>query len=144
MTLIFVYGTLKSGFPNVATNRGRLAAATATPLDPWPLYLVGERSVPWLINSKGEGVRITGEFYEVDDDALSAMDRLERIDAPDGYRRRTIAVSVEGETREAQVYLKEPDQLSASEIKAGPLAEYTAEQAKLYRSRSRQTDSSVP
>ena len=135
MTLVFVYGTLKQGFPNHATNRGRLVAATATTLDPWPLYLVSERSVPWLIDRKGEGSRITGELYEVDDGALSAMDRLERIDAPDGYRRRTIAVSVDGSTREAQVYLKEPDRLSPGEIKAGPLAEYAAEHARLYRRR---------
>lgn len=135
MTLVFVYGTLKTSFPNAATNRGRLIA-TATTLDPWPLYLVSERSVPWLIDRKGEGVRITGELYEVDADALSAMDRLERIDAPDGYRRRTIAVSVDGATREARVYLKEPDQLSPEEIKAGPLAEYTPEHARLYRKRN--------
>src|SRR5690349_20975370 len=121
MPLVFVYGTLKAGFPNAATNRGRLVAAAATTLEPWPLYLVSERSVPWLIDSKGEGVRITGELYEVDDDALSAMDRLERIDAPDGYRRRTITVSMpgDGSTHEAQVYLKEPRQLSPGEIKAG-------------------------
>lgn len=134
-TLVFVYGTLKQGFPNAATNRGRRIAAAATTLDPWPLYLVSERSVPWLIDRKSEGLRVTGELYEVDDDALAAMDRLERIDAPDGYRRRTIAVSVEGNTREAQVYLKEPDQLSPGEIKAGPLAEYTPEHATLYRQR---------
>ncbi len=81
MTLVFVYGTLKQGFPNHATNRGRRVAGTATTVDPWPLYLVSERSVPWLIDRKGGGVRVTGELYEVDDDALVAMDRLERIDA---------------------------------------------------------------
>ncbi len=136
MVLVFVYGTLKHGFPNAATNRGRRVAATATTLDPWPLYLVSERCVPWLIDRKGDGVRVTGELYEVDDDALAAMDRLERIDAPDGYRRRTIAVSVDGIKREAQVYLKEPDQPSAGEIKAGPLTEYTPEHARLYRRRA--------
>lgn len=136
MTLVFVYGTLKQGFPNAATNRGQRVAGAATTLDPWPLYLVSERCVPWLIDRKGDGVRVIGELYEVDDDALAAMDRLERIDAPDGYRRRNIAVSVEGEMREAQVYLKEPEQLSPEDIKAGPLAEYTPEHARLYRRRS--------
>ncbi len=136
MTLVFVYGTLKQGFPNQAINRGRRVGRAVTH-QLWPLYLVGERRSPWLLDRPGEGLHVTGELYEVDEETLAGMDRLERIAEPDGYRRRTIAVTIPGEGahRGAQVYLKDPALISPGDIKAGPLAEYTPEHAKLYRKR---------
>jgi len=50
-TLVFVFGTLKQGFPNFATNRGRRVGGTFRTLERLPLLLVGQRHVPWLIHS---------------------------------------------------------------------------------------------
>jgi gamma-glutamylaminecyclotransferase len=135
--LVFVFGTLKEGFPNFATNRGTRVGGTFTTCTPYPLYLVGERHVPWLVDRPGEGLAVDGEVYRVDDATLAAMDRLERVTEPDGYRRLPLQVqeSGSGERRVVQAYLKPPAQLVAGEVRAGPLAAYTPEHAASYRRR---------
>ena len=50
---VFVFGTLKEGFPNFATNRGRRIAGGFVTVQRYPLYLVGERFSPWLLDAAG-------------------------------------------------------------------------------------------
>src|SRR5215470_7038413 len=90
--LVFVFGTLKEGFPNFATNRGVRMAGSFKTCAAYPLYLVGERHVPWLVNSPGTGARVSGQIFRVDRETLAAMDRLERVSEPDGYRREVLEV----------------------------------------------------
>src|ERR1700752_159350 len=92
--LVFVFGTLKEGFPNFATNRGVRVAGSFRTCAAYPLYLVGERHVPWLINTPGTGVRVSGEIFRVDGAALAAMDKLERVSEADGYSR--VVLEIEG------------------------------------------------
>jgi len=136
--LVFVFGTLKEGFPNFATNRGVRMAGSFKTCAAYPLYLVGERHVPWLVNSPGAGVRVSGEVFRADDVALAAMDRLEGVSRPDGYRREVLEVEGGDSPRLllAYAYLKQPSQLVMSEVRAGPLEEYRLEHAALYRPRS--------
>src|SRR6478672_567892 len=89
---VFVFGTLKEGFPNFATNRGHRIAGDFVTVQRYPLYLVGERFSPWLLDAAGEGERVIGQVFEVDPAGLAAMDDLERVTQPDGYRRRTVEV----------------------------------------------------
>ena len=112
---VFVFGTLKEGFPNFAVNKGVRVPGTFRTRDRFPLYLVGERHVPWMLDLRGEGERVVGEVYEVDDTALAAMDRLERVAEPDGYRR--VAIPVEGDDAPLEVfaYLKFAPHLVRSE-----------------------------
>ncbi len=136
MTPVFVFGTLKAGFPNHHHNDGRLLGRFVT-RERFPLYLAGERCSPWLLDMPGTGERVAGEVYLVDDPALARMDRLERTHAPDGYRRREIMVEgTEDEVLEVQVYLKPPAQFDPALFRGGPYAEYTAEHAALYRQRA--------
>src|SRR5262249_33073917 len=136
--LVFVFGTLKQGFPNFATNRGVRVAGSFRTIAAYPLYLVGDRHVPWLMNTPGTGVRVSGEIFRVDAAVLAAMDRLERVSEPDGYRR--MELEVEGGDSPgrllAYAYLKQPSQLEMSEVRAGPLEEYKLEHAALYRPRA--------
>ena len=136
--LVFVFGTLKEGFPNFATNRGVRVAGSFRTCAAYPLYLVGERHVPWLVNSPGLGVQVAGQIFRVDSETLVAMDRLERVSEPDGYRREVL--EVEGGDSPgllcAYAYLKQPGQLAMSEVRAGPLEEYKHEHASLYRPRA--------
>jgi len=136
--LVFVFGTLKDGFPNFATNRGTRLPGVFRTQSPYPLYLVGDRCVPWLVDAPGTGMRVAGQVFEVDDDTLAAMDRLERISEPDGYRRHFLALEGGEPSRvlSAHAYVKSPDQLVTSEVRAGPLAEYTLQHAALYRPRT--------
>ena len=92
--------------------------------------------MPWMFDQRGEGERVAGEVYEVDDAALAEMDRLERVGHSDGYRRAAILVEVPGATLDAFAYLKPMSQFDPAEVRAGPLAEYTLEHARLYRPRA--------
>ena len=139
--LVFVFGTLKEGFPNFATNKGRRVPGDFITRQRYPLYLVGERHSPWLIDSAGEGERVCGQLFEVDETILAAMDLLERVREPDGYRRVTIPVeSAGGESAphaiEAFAYLKQARHFVPSDARLGPLREYTLEHAALYRPRT--------
>lgn len=136
--LVFVYGTLKQGFPNFVNNHGTRLPGDFTTVERYPLYLVGERHSPWLLNRAGDGERVTGQVFEVDSAALATMDALERITEADGYRRVELAlVPAHGvDVITAFAYLKQAEHLASSAIQAGPLPEYTQEHAALYRSRT--------
>jgi len=137
---VFVFGTLKAGFPNFHVNRGTRVAGDFVTLRPYPLYLIGERRSPWMLDQPGAGLHVRGQVFEVDDAALAQMDVLERVGEPDGYRRVHIEVALAGQagaaTFEAFAYLKEPAEFRAvADDALGPLAEYTHEHAALYRTR---------
>ena len=138
--LVFVFGTLKEGFPNFDANQGARVPGEFVTVQRFPLHLVGERCSPWLINSPGQGQQVAGQLFQVDPAALEQMDKLERINEPDGYRRLPIEVAPRGASPasrlEAFAYLKEPAQFSLTNARHGPLAEYTLEHAALYRSRA--------
>lgn len=153
--LVFVFGTLKEGYPNFATNRGRRVAGDFITVERYPLYLVGERFSPWLVYLAGEGERVIGQLFEVDDATLAAMDILERVAQADGYRRVPIDVEEVSQrehagrepggargtrgacgTRAVHAYVKAPEHFDAAQAKGGPLREYTMAHAALYRSRA--------
>lgn len=138
--LVFVFGTLKEGFPNFATNQGHRRPGEFVTIERFPLYLIGERMSPWMIAKPGEGFQVRGQLFTVSATALSAMDALERIHEPDGYRRLKIAVaSVADDEREVLdvfAYLKPADQFEIGMVKKGPLACYELSDALLYRPRS--------
>jgi gamma-glutamylaminecyclotransferase len=134
--LVFAYGTLKDGFPNFRINNGNRVPGEFMTVQRFPLYLVGARRTPWLVNSPGEGEQVLGQVFEVDDAALLQMDRLERVHAPDGYQRLSIEVGGRGKPGVVPfavfAYVKEPEQLAEEKVWSGPLAEYTLEHATLY------------
>jgi gamma-glutamylaminecyclotransferase len=134
---VFVFGTLKEGFPNFHINDGRRIGTTFTTVERYPLYLIGDRCSPWLVDSPGSGERVIGQVFEVDDFVLQAMDRLERVGQFDGYKRRTIQVCAGAVEKPmvVHVYFKEPKEVCESEVRDGPLAEYTLMHAKHYRCR---------
>ena len=137
--LVFVFGTLKEGFPNFAINKGRRLPGVFLTRDRYPFYLVGERHSPWLVDQPGEGERVVGQVFEVDEVALAAMDALERIHEPDGYRRVKIPVALDrgdgGASIDVFVYMKQARHFVQTEVRVGPLREYLPEHAALYRPR---------
>jgi gamma-glutamylaminecyclotransferase len=136
--LVFVFGTLKEGFPNFATNRGTRLPGEFRTRASYPLYLVGERHSPWLIEEPGKGLRVTGQIFRVDAETLAEMDALERVSEPDGYRRKLLELDGADSSSvvSAYAYLKAPEQLVPSEVRAGPLGKYTDEHASMYRPRA--------
>ena len=138
--LIFVFGTLKEGFPNFGANAGTRVPGMFITQERYPLYLVGQRCSPWLIDTPGQGEHVRGQVFEVQPKALKQMDLLERVSEPDGYKRVQIQVTPQspdvGHSISVFAYLKPPGSLEAAAIAAGPLAEYTFEHAARYRKRA--------
>lgn len=134
---VFVYGTLKEGFPNFATNRGRRVPGEFVTLAPHRLYLVGPRAVPWLLVADGQGQPVAGQVFEVDDATLADMDRLEGVGRADGYLRVPVEVRPAGEcaapAQTVFAYLKPAAQLTDDLPRDGPLAAYSIEHAARYR-----------
>lgn len=129
MPLLFVYGSLKQGFPNFHANHGRRLEGEYRTAEPHPLYLFNGQ-LPCLLPLPGQGLTVRGQLFEVDDAALATMDRLERVGEPGGYRRETIAVvavdhgaALPGAS--AFVYVQDPGFLALGGPHEGPLAEYT-------------------
>lgn len=80
MTLVFVYGTLKSGLWNNRLLKG-LEHQKALTVDEFVMHSHG---VPFMVqkdkSQEGKPARIRGEVYECNDAYLASLDRLE------GYR----------------------------------------------------------
>lgn len=136
--LVFVYGTLKKGFPNHNNYMGsakRLGKYQT--IEKYPLILCGARYVPCMINSPGKGHHVEGELYEVDDECLNRIDALEGIQDSDGYRRTVIRVSSSElksqDIREALAYLMPPDQVT--DRKSNDLKAYELDAANKYTPR---------
>lgn len=142
-TLIFVYGTLKEGFPNFAINAGRRVPGEFRTREAFPLYVISlahEDRAPWLMASPGQGARVRGQVFEVDARTLAAMDALEEVGLPQGYLRMEIELdrvdAVPGTgtaVTRAQAYLKAPDQLAHCLSCEGPYEAYTLALAEGYR-----------
>lgn len=113
LNLVFVYGTLKREFPNHRRymKSARLIGRYHT-VEKYPLVVFGDRYLPALLNSPGEGRHVEGELYEVNDECLARIDSLEGTHEPTGYRRHMIAVKsiekIEPDQTRAYAYLLDP------------------------------------
>lgn len=135
---VFVYATLKKGFPNFKLNQGKKLPGRFTTESSYPLYLVGDRHSPWMIDDAGNGEIINGEVYQVDKQQLKKMDKLESINKEDGYRRILIQVKSlkHFHVHDVFCYMKPKDMLNIENIRFGPLSSYEQEHSKLYKPRS--------
>ena len=132
---VFVYGTLKEGFRNFHVNRGTRLPGEFVTVQAFPLYVIGEFGLPWLVHEPGNGQRVRGQVFEVDDAALAAMDVLERIDDAAWYARHPLAVQPlpDGTPIQALAYFGNAARLALDTRHHGPLDEYTAAHQALYR-----------
>ncbi|EEY65137.1 uncharacterized protein PITG_16332 [Phytophthora infestans T30-4] len=117
-TLVFVYGTLKTGLynytmylkPAIELDKASFVAAARTSKEEFHMVLDDQAFYPCLYRApKDEGYRVLGEVYSVEDDTLAALDVLEEVD-DDLYARDEIDVDLldgerKGETVSSLVYL---------------------------------------
>jgi len=90
---VFVYGTLKRGYPNAHVGMPRATyIGDACTAERYPLVTGGKWFVPNLINEPGTGFQVAGEVYQVDDAVLAELDALETVHLADGYRRLEIEI----------------------------------------------------
>jgi gamma-glutamylaminecyclotransferase len=136
MPLLFVYGSLKEGFPNFHVNRGRRLPGSYRTVQAHPFYLA-EGVLPCLVHTPGRGHKVIGQVFEVSDADLAAMDKLERLGQPGGYDRVTIEVEANDDTLAgplaAFAYVQHESRLAGASPHLGPIAEYTLEHAKSLR-----------
>jgi gamma-glutamylaminecyclotransferase len=134
---VFVYGTLKEGFRNFHVNRGTRVAGDFVTEQALPLYVIGEFGLPWLVNAPGQGTRVTGQVFDVDETALAAMDVLERIGEREWYARLPLRVHPlgGGPALDAVAYFGSAARLAQDTVHHGPLAEYKLEHQALYSPR---------
>jgi len=135
---VFVYGTLKAGYPNFHVNTGMRVPGDFVTVERYPLYVIGGIHVPWLVNLPGEGEHVMGQVFEVDDQTLAGMDVLEQVDEPGWYTRAEIAVRPRHDPAATPlrvfVYFGDAARLSRETVHLGPLTEYTLAHSRSYRS----------
>ena len=134
--LVFVYGTLKRGFPNYpAYMHAAQFVGICRTAEKYPLVLNGDRHVPCMLDTPGKGSAVSGELYRVDGAGLQRLDDLEAVGRPGGYERRIIEVLMDGGTeprrRRALAYLMKPE--NVFDVRSAWLSEYTLEDALKYR-----------
>ncbi|CAO2163790.1 unnamed protein product [Urochloa humidicola] len=141
-TKVFVYGTLKRGFPNhpllaACASSFVGAASTAAPAS----LVIGPYSVPFLLptpsSSTSSGHVISGELYATSPAALVELDALEGTHIG-VYKRRPITVLAggSGEVVEVEAYFAHPSYAEALWRRCGgevaEIGEYTADHAARY------------
>jgi gamma-glutamylaminecyclotransferase len=100
---LFVYGTLKRGYPNhrrlmQAGCRYLGTAATTKSFSLWAAQ------VPYLVREEIASTPIQGELYEVEANQLPYLDNFEGH--PNWYRRETITVhDATGKAMQAEAYV---------------------------------------
>ncbi|KAJ8448463.1 hypothetical protein Cgig2_022091 [Carnegiea gigantea] len=99
--LIFVYGTLKKGFPNhhlieeFSPSNDAVFMGKYQTVKPFPL-VCGPLGIPFLINKPRSGHRVKGELYSVSGRALARLDELEGISIGNYERLPIDVVAADG------------------------------------------------
>jgi gamma-glutamylaminecyclotransferase len=87
MPVIFVFGTLKRGFPlhdPWLSHASYLGAART--VHPHPMLIAGPRFAPMMLHEPGRGLRVHGELYGVSDVMLADLDALESVGTSASFR----------------------------------------------------------
>lgn len=100
MSKVLVYGSLMKSYWNHPLIKNQKYIGIGT-LEGYEMYHV--HSFPGIIKSKNNQEYIFGEVYEVTDDVLKKLDRLES--EGEMYIRRQEKITVNGEEIEAYVYV---------------------------------------
>lgn len=97
MTKVFVYGTLKRGFPffELGLADADFLGAVQT-IQPYPMYIAADFYGPMMLDRPGEGLQITGELYDVEPAAMDRLDELESIGKPGSFRSKIVVEPVGG------------------------------------------------
>lgn len=124
MALVFVYGTLKRGFP--LFEKGPADATylgDCRTVEPYPLYIAQEFYGPVMLDRPGEGLHVYGELFDVPDDGLPLLDQLESVGSPGSFRSTVLVEPVSGGIRQQTIgYMKDESWLKP--VHSGEIADY--------------------
>jgi len=88
MVKVFVYGTLKNGFPFF--EKGLADARFLGPyrtVEPYPMLIAQDFFGPVMLDKRGEGLHVQGELYEVAEASLPTLEQLEGVGKPGSFSR---------------------------------------------------------
>lgn len=111
MPRVFVFGTLKKGFP--LHDRGLSGArylGSYRMVERFPVLVAGPWFAPMMLDRPGVGLNVKGELYAVDDARLAVLDALESIGRPGNFRRLVEVGPIGGgDACRAYAYMKAPE-----------------------------------
>ncbi|KAK4525285.1 hypothetical protein GAYE_SCF09G3193 [Galdieria yellowstonensis] len=84
---VFIYGTLKRGFPNHEFMQGTFQSEALT-VEQYPLVVGTRMGVPFLLMFPGQGKRVKGELYMVNETQLEYLDEFEAVQQGLYFRER--------------------------------------------------------
>ena len=100
MHFIFIYGTLKRGFPNHNQYMQNFEFIDCVlSLEAFPLIVGGKWYSPILIDEIGVGKYIKGELFKVDKAGLELLNEIEGVGIPNGYHPIVIMVIYKSSNR---------------------------------------------
>ena len=125
MHKVFIYGTLKRGFPNheAGLAKARFLGRVRT-LEAYPLVIGGRWFSPYLIDEPGQGQRVFGELFAIDSAGLALLDGMEGVGRAGGYRRISVIVAGPDDKGSLNVWTFVKDRVAIAEIHSEPMAEY--------------------
>lgn len=105
---LFVFGTLKRGFPlHSACLDGTTYLGAYKTVEAYPTFIAGPWFAPMMLDQPGNGVRVFGELYEIDPPRLAAIDAVESLGKPGNFHICIEVESVESGGRcQAFAYMK--------------------------------------
>jgi len=103
-----VYGTLKRGFPLHALGlTGQHLVGMYRTVINYPMIVAGPWFTPIMLNEPGQGWRVYGELYEVENSRIASLDAIEHIGKPGNSRASIDVEPIEGGANyDANVYFK--------------------------------------
>ena len=101
MAHVFVYGTLKRGFP--LWEKGLLGATfigLCQTARPYPLMIAQDFYGPIMLDRPGEGLVVRGELFDVPEGDLPRLDELESVGSKGSFRSSLEVEPVGGGVRQ--------------------------------------------
>jgi gamma-glutamylcyclotransferase (GGCT)/AIG2-like uncharacterized protein YtfP len=104
---LFVYGSLRQGFPNHFFLKNARYIGPFHTIDKYIMIAQKSKAFPYIVHSfaGGNSTTISGELYDVDAETLRSIDDLEGH--PEFYRRRTVIISNDTISYSAYIYILE-------------------------------------
>lgn len=125
MHRVFVYGTLKRGFPNFSLGMDDFCfLGRFRTVDPLPLVVGGQWNSPNLIDEPGRGFKVFGEVFEMEELGLKKIDRWEGVHTLNGYNRKKIPIECEDGSLSFIAWTYFKDRQLIDGIFSGPMEEY--------------------
>jgi gamma-glutamylaminecyclotransferase len=107
MVRVFVFGTLKRGFPLHSNLHGANFLGPYRTVMRFPMLVAGPRFAPMMLDEPGFGYQVKGELYAIVPPHLTALDRLESVGRPGQFRKEIAVESLgDGTSCSALVYMK--------------------------------------